>query len=61
LATHAYIWVLTSDFLANGGDQMSFFKDLEKQETGILLRDIFIAQAKNQGVLVLDTVQRNIK
>jgi hypothetical protein len=61
LATHAYIWVLTSDYLANGGDQMSFFKDLEKQETGILLRDIFIAQAKNQGVLVLDTVQRYIK
>jgi 5'-nucleotidase, C-terminal domain len=61
LATHAFIWVLTSDYLANGGDQMSFFKDLEKQETGILLRDIFIAQAKNQGVLVLDTVQRYIK
>jgi 2',3'-cyclic-nucleotide 2'-phosphodiesterase (5'-nucleotidase family) len=58
LATHNYVWVLTSDYLANGGDQMSFFKDLEKQESGVLLRDVFIAQAKNQGVLVLDTLQR---
>ncbi len=56
--SHDFIWVLTSDFLANGGDQMNFFLGLEKQETNILLRDIFIETAKNQGVLVLDTQPR---
>ncbi|MEN9993826.1 MAG: hypothetical protein RL762_483 [Bacteroidota bacterium] len=56
--SHDYIWVLTSDYLANGGDQMNFFLGLEKEETNILLRDIFIETAKNQGVLVLDTQPR---
>jgi 2',3'-cyclic-nucleotide 2'-phosphodiesterase (5'-nucleotidase family) len=60
LPSHQYIWVLTSDFLANGGDQMRFFLGLEKQETNILLRDVLIAQAKNQGELVLDTFIRCI-
>lgn len=61
LSRHEYIWVLTSDFLANGGDQMNFFVGLEKQETNILLRDIFIETAKNQGVLVLDAQPRYSK
>jgi 2',3'-cyclic-nucleotide 2'-phosphodiesterase (5'-nucleotidase family) len=61
LSSHAYIWILTSDFLANGGDQMNFFLGLEKQETNILLRDIFIETAKNQGVLVLDAQPRYSK
>ena len=61
LSSHAYIWILTSDFLANGGDQMNFFLGLEKQETTILLRDIFIETAKNQGVLVLDAQPRYSK
>jgi len=51
---------VTSDFLANGGDQMRFFLGLEKQETNILLRDVLIAQAKNQGELVLDSFIRCI-
>jgi 2',3'-cyclic-nucleotide 2'-phosphodiesterase (5'-nucleotidase family) len=61
LPSHQYIWVLTSDFLANGGDQMTFFLGLEKQETTILLRDIFIETAKNQGELMLDAQPRYIK
>lgn len=61
LSSHEYVWVLTSDFLANGGDQMNFFLGLEKQETNILLRDIFIETAKNQGVLVLDAQPRYSK
>lgn len=61
LPNHRYIWVLTSDFLANGGDQMNFFIGLEKQETSILLRDIFIETAKNQGELILDAQPRYIK
>ncbi|MBM3916467.1 MAG: hypothetical protein FJ349_02505 [Sphingomonadales bacterium] len=61
LPSHQYIWVLTSDFLANGGDQMTFFLNEEKTETNLLLRDIFIAEAKQQKVLLLDSKSRYIK
>jgi 2',3'-cyclic-nucleotide 2'-phosphodiesterase (5'-nucleotidase family) len=57
-ANHQYIWVLTSDYLANGGDKMTFFIGLEKQETNILLRDVFIEMAKKQGELILDAQPR---
>ena len=61
LEQHQYIWVLTSDFLANGGDQMSFFLNETKEETNILLRDIFITVAKQQQVLILDAQPRITK
>jgi len=56
--SNEYIWILTSDFLANGGDQMSFFLNLEKIETNLLLRDIFISEAKHQQTLVIDSQTR---
>ena len=34
--------VLTSDYLANGGDAMGFFKGKEQQKVGIKLRDAII-------------------
>ena len=34
--------VLTSDYLSNGGDNMFFFKNKEKKNTGELLRDLII-------------------
>lgn len=34
--------VLTSDYLANGGDKMYFFKDKEQKKAGIKLRDAII-------------------
>ena len=61
LEQHQYIWVLTSDFLANGGDQMSFFLNETKEETNILLRDIFMTVAKQQQVLILDAQPRITK
>ena len=36
------IRVLTSDYLANGGDKMWFFKDKEQKKVGIKLRDAII-------------------
>ncbi len=36
------IRVLTSDYLANGGDKMSFFKDKKQTKVGIKLRDAII-------------------
>lgn len=59
LPEHQFIWVLTADFLANGGDQMNFFLNEEKKETNILLRDIFIQTAKQQGKLIIDQNQRH--
>jgi hypothetical protein len=58
LPQHSFVWILTSDFLANGGDQMSFFLNEEKQETNMLLRDIFINVAQAQQILVLDPKPR---
>ena len=36
------IKVLTSDYLANGGDKMKFFKDKEQRKVGIKIRDAII-------------------
>ena len=35
-------WVLTSDYLADGGDQMDFFLNKERINSGVLLRSIII-------------------
>lgn len=44
-----YIWVITTDFLANGGDKMLFFQDaLEKKEISVLLRDVLIQAVIDQ-------------
>jgi 2',3'-cyclic-nucleotide 2'-phosphodiesterase (5'-nucleotidase family) len=61
LPNHQYIWVLTSDFLANGGDKMNFFLGQQKEETRILLRDILIATAYQQDTLILDPQVRYIR
>lgn len=47
------IWILTSDYLLNGGDKMDFFKKKTNiNVTGKLLRDILIEEVKAQGTLV---------
>lgn len=51
--------IITSDYLANGGDKMNFFKQaIEKNDTGILMRDCLIEEAKEQGTLVSDPTSR---
>jgi 2',3'-cyclic-nucleotide 2'-phosphodiesterase (5'-nucleotidase family) len=43
-----YYWVVTSDYLANGGDNYIFFKNaIEKKTTSILLRDMIITHCKS--------------
>lgn len=50
-ATH--FWVITSDYLLNGGDKMNFFlKKSNVKTTGKLLRDALIEEAKIQGTLI---------
>ncbi len=45
-------WIATSDYLMNGGDNMTFFeKKVSVVRPGVLLRDVFIEAAKRQGTL----------
>lgn len=51
--------LITSDYLFNGGDNMTFFKDhLEVTFKGKLMRDALIEEAKVQGTLVNDSEKR---
>ncbi len=54
-----YITIITSDYLAAGGDKMTFMnKRVELTETGVLLRDVLIEAASTQGQLIEDTTIR---
>lgn len=47
--TNDYIWVITTDFLANGGDKMLFFQNaIEKKAVNALLRDVLIQTVVSQ-------------
>ena len=51
----SHFWVITSDYLMNGGDKMNFFsKRTNINETGKLLRDVLIEEVRNQGTLRTD-------
>lgn len=59
LASESAFWVLTSDYLFNGGDHMDFFqKKLKVELTGVLMRDAMIMEAKRQEVLVWNNDNR---
>ena len=50
------IRILTSDYLANGGDKMSFFKDsVSHTKTGLKIRDILLLECEK-----IDTIQTTI-
>lgn len=52
-------WVITSDYLYNGGDHMDFFqRGLETIETNVLIRDALIEEAKLQSILNNDVNSR---
>ena len=60
-----HYWVVTSDYLANGGDNYNFFKNaIERKTTGILLRDMIIAHCKTltkKGVLIKSQLDGRIQ
>ncbi len=57
--TTQFIWVITTDYLANGGDRMSFFQDaVERFDKKTLLRDVFIEEAKSQKNLLVSSEKR---
>lgn len=54
-----YFWIVTSDYLFNGGDKMTFFKqNLEFKVTDVLMRNALISGAKEQRILIQDTTNR---
>jgi 2',3'-cyclic-nucleotide 2'-phosphodiesterase (5'-nucleotidase family) len=54
-----FIWVITTDYLANGGDRMDFFQDaVERSDKKTLLRDVFIEEAKMQKYLIVSSEKR---
>jgi len=59
--THTHFWVITSDYLAQGGDKMTFFLSPESyQLTPKNLRDVFIEAVKQQGTLINNSEKRFI-
>ena len=58
-ATTDFYYILTSDYLLNGGDKMDFFQEkIEFKYVGYLLRDVFIQQAKLQKNLIIKNDNR---
>lgn len=52
-------WVITSDYLMNGGDNMWFFENkIQVVNTGVLLRQVFIDEVKNQNHLFVKKDKR---
>jgi 2',3'-cyclic-nucleotide 2'-phosphodiesterase (5'-nucleotidase family) len=52
---NASYWVVTSDYIANGGDQMSMFANSQRINTGMKIRDMLIQSMaeryKKQGLI----------
>jgi 2',3'-cyclic-nucleotide 2'-phosphodiesterase (5'-nucleotidase family) len=54
-----YFWVITSDYLMNGGDRMNFFKQkLDVFYPGVLLRDAYLQQVQIEKTLIVDQICR---
>ena len=52
--------VLTSDYLANGGDKMSFFHNKEQKKLGIKLRDVIIDYCSKKDTIFAELDNRII-
>lgn len=54
-----YFWIITSDYLMNGGDKMTFFeKRLSEKFPGKLMRDAMLDVAKSQDTLIWNNENR---
>jgi len=60
--THEFVWLITSDYLATGGDKMQFFKLANSiQIKSSTLRSVFIEEAQIQGNLISNSEKRIIR
>jgi len=55
------IYVITSDYLAKGGDKMSFFKSSKMIQTGILMRDALLNHVKTEKIIPFYDVEGRIQ
>ncbi|MNV04492.1 Trifunctional nucleotide phosphoesterase protein YfkN precursor [compost metagenome] len=54
-----YFWVVTSDFLANGGDNMFFFNNpLDRLDTNVLFRDFILEAVKKEKKITYSPQER---
>lgn len=54
-----HFWVITSDYLMNGGDKATFFsKRTEVNRTGRLVRDALMSEIELVGTVIADTTIR---
>lgn len=54
-----YFWIISSDYLVNGGDKMTFFEQKISSKTiNVLMRDVLISTAKEQKTLICDSTIR---
>ena len=58
LLKEKYIRVLTTDYLANGGDKMSFFKNKKQNQLGIKLRDAIITYCASKDTININLDKR---
>ncbi|NQX84261.1 MAG: 5'-nucleotidase C-terminal domain-containing protein [Mycoplasmataceae bacterium] len=56
-----HIYVITSDYLAKGGDKMSFFKESKMIQTGVLIRNALLNYVKNKKELPVFEVEGRIQ
>ena len=52
--------VLTSDYLANGGDNMNFFHNKKQKKLGIKLRDVIIDYCSKKDTIFAELDNRII-
>lgn len=55
------IYVITSDYLAKGGDKMSFFKSSKMIQTGVLMRDALLDYVKVKKTIPFFDVEGRIQ
>jgi 2',3'-cyclic-nucleotide 2'-phosphodiesterase (5'-nucleotidase family) len=54
-----FFYLVTNDYIANGGDNYSFLKNaVERESTGIKIREAIIGHVKRNNPLVLDYKKR---
>lgn len=53
-------YIVTSDYLALGGDNMAFFGKGEMMATGIKLRDLFIEKFRERGIIPEAPVEQRL-
>lgn len=59
--TPEFVYVITSDYLANGGDKMNFLKNpVDRWDTGMLMRDVLISYIQKKDTIPYSSVENRV-